>query len=112
MFTHWTDTLYICLSDDGHMSLKILNIGDSGCGETFKSKATKEVSVLYEQIEDLCYEKGWETEEILKSLPNDDGNLRDLLRDEQKRVVAERKITEETNSEETYRQFAPRKNKQ
>ena len=111
MFTHWTETLYICLSDDGDMSLKIWNVGDCGIGETFKSKETKEVGVLYKQIEDLCYEKEWEIEEILKLIPDDDGNLHDLLSEEQKRVAAERKIAEETDLEVPYRQFRPRKTK-
>ena len=78
-FTHWTETLYICLGDDGDMSLKIWNVGDCGSGETFKSKETKVMSVLYKQIEDLCYEKEWEEDEVLQSIPKEWSLLASLL---------------------------------
>ena len=61
------------------MSLKIWNVGDCGNGETFRSNETKDVKDLYTQIEDLCYEKEWEVDEVLQSIPKEWSLLASLL---------------------------------
>ena len=95
MFTHWTETLYICLSDDGDMWLKVWNVGDCGSGETFKSQETKEMSELYTQIQELCHEKDWDFNEVLHSIPNEESGLAMLLGTENIKVVTDRDAEEE-----------------
>lgn len=95
MFTHWTETLYICLSDDGDLWLKVWNVGDCGSGETFKSHETKEMSVLYTQIQELCHEKDWDFDEVLHSIPNEGSVLAMLLRIENQKAIAEGEAEED-----------------
>ena len=95
MFTHWTETLYICLSDDGDMWLKVWNVGDCGSGETFKSQETKEMSELYTQIQELCHEKDWDFDEVLRSIPNEESGLAMLLGIESQKAATEEKAEED-----------------
>jgi len=91
MFTHWTETLYLCCDENKEMYLKILNSGDFGCGETFRSLGTTSIGVLYSQLQQLCSEKNWEIDDVIESVPSVELPLiSQQLELERRRLVAER----------------------
>ena len=82
--------------------MKIWNVGDCGSGETFRSNETKDVKDLYTQIEDLCYEKEWEEDEVLQSIPKEGSLLASLL------GVAKDSVDREEDAEDTLSMIASR----